>query len=71
MKKRRDDIVGKIGYATKDILHLSKGHYVFIRDVKGEKCSINTVTSIKDNDGNYKNNKLNKKHHCFIKRYMR
>ena len=59
-KKKAHPLVGKIGWCDGSVLGLSQGHFVFIRRVYGEKCSVNTFTSIKDKNGRYKFSKLGK-----------
>ena len=54
-KKRINPLIGKIGWCDASSLGLSKGHYVFIRRVYGNKCSVNTFTSIKNPNGYYSN----------------
>lgn len=61
MKKRKTNkLVGKIGWCSANTLGLDKGHYVFIRSVYGNKCSVNTFTSIKQKDGLYDLGKIKK-----------
>ena len=52
-KKKVNPLVGKVGWCDGATLGLSKGHYVFIRRVYGDKCSVNTFTSIKNVGGMY------------------
>ena len=56
--KKRNKLVGKIGWCDKDTLGLSNGHYVFIRNQYRGKCSVNTVTSLKNRSGKYKLHKI-------------
>lgn len=56
--KKKNKLIGKIGWCDKETLGLSNGHYVFIRHQYGNKCSVNTVTSLKNKNGKYKLNKL-------------
>lgn len=58
MKKKKNKLVGKIGWCDKDVLGLEDGHYVFIRKTYGNKCSVNTFTSLKKRNGKYKLNKI-------------
>ena len=51
--------IGKIGWCDKDVLGLPKGHYVFIRRVKNDKCDVNTFTSLERNNGRFKLDKIN------------
>ncbi len=57
-KKKNNPLVGKIGWCDASTLGLSRGHFVFIRRVYGNKCSINTFTSLKTNNGLFKYNKM-------------
>ena len=45
-------LVGKMGWCDAQTLGLSEGHYVFIRSVNGDKCDVNTLTSIRDKQTN-------------------
>ena len=58
MKKKRNKLVGKIGWCDKETLGLGKDHYVFIRNQYGNKCSVNTLTSLKNKNGYYKIHKI-------------
>ena len=58
-KRKVNSLIGKIGWCSGETLGLSKGHYVFIRRVYGDKCSVNTFTSIKQKNGKYKPSKMN------------
>lgn len=42
------NLVGKLGWCDAQTLGLPEGHYVFIRSVNGDKCDVNTLTSIRD-----------------------
>ena len=57
-KKKVNKLIGKVGWCSGKTLGLEKGHYVFIRRVYGNKCSVNTFTSIKRPDGRYKWSKV-------------
>lgn len=57
--KKEKSLVGKIGWCDAQTLGLDTGHFVFIRRVYRNKCSVNTFTSIKDQKGRFKFNKLN------------
>ena len=46
------NLVGKMGWCDAQTLGLSEGHYVFIRSVNGDKCDVNTLTSIRDKQTN-------------------
>lgn len=50
-RKRHKDTF-KVGWASGKTLGLAKGHYVFIRKVRGNKCDVNTFTSITSKDNN-------------------
>lgn len=56
--KKEKSLVGKIGWCDAKVLGLKKGHYVFIRRVYGDKCSVNTFSSIKKKNGKYNFTKL-------------
>lgn len=58
-RKKVNRLIGKIGWCDAQTLGLTDGHYVFIRRVYGNKCSVNTFTSLKTNNGSYKLRKLN------------
>ena len=53
-KKKVNPLVGKVGWCSGETLGLKQGHYVFIRRVYGDKCSVNTFTSIENNKGKLK-----------------
>ena len=57
-KKKVHPLVGKIGWCDGNTLGLSKPHFVFIRRVYGDKCSVNTFTSIEYDDNRYNYNKV-------------
>ncbi|MBO4962366.1 MAG: hypothetical protein J6C97_01170 [Clostridia bacterium] len=57
-KKKVHPLVGKVGYCDAKTLNLKKGHYVFIRRVYGDKCSVNTFTTLKTKKGRYKLDKF-------------
>lgn len=59
-RKKVNPLVGKVGWCDGKTLGLSTGHYVFIRRVYGNKCSVNTFTSIGVVSGGYKINKVQK-----------
>ena len=48
-KKRKN--VGKVGWCDAKTLGLSRGHFVYIRSIKHDKCDINTFSSIEDKSG--------------------
>lgn len=58
-KKKAHRFVGKVGWCNAATLGLDDGHYVFIRRVYGDKCSVNTFTSLKGKNG-YKTKKIKK-----------
>ena len=58
--KRVNPLVGKVGWCDGSTLGLSKGHYVFVRRVYGDKCSVNTFTSIEKQNGKYDISKIKK-----------
>ena len=51
-RKPTDKLVGKIGWCDAETLGLDVGHYVFIRRIYGNKCSVNTFTSLINNKTN-------------------
>ena len=57
---KEKSLVGKVGWCDAKVLGLKQGHYVFIRRVYGNKCSVNTFSSIKDKKGSFNFSKLNK-----------
>lgn len=59
-KKRTNKNVGKVGWCDAKTLGLDIGHYVFIRRVKGNKCDVNTFSSIEDKNGKIKIGKVRK-----------
>ncbi|MDR2090593.1 MAG: hypothetical protein LBP62_02950 [Clostridiales bacterium] len=61
MSKLKKSLVGKIGYCDNKDLGINKsgGHYVYIRELSGDKCNVNVVTSLEDKDG-FNNNRINK-----------
>lgn len=46
--KIQNPLVGQIGWCSAKTLDLKIGHFVFIREVKNNKCSVNTLTSLKN-----------------------
>ena len=61
MQKRKvHPLIGKVGWCDAATLGLSKGHYVFIRRVYKDKCSVNTFTSLSNQSGGYKLAKIKK-----------
>lgn len=67
MSKRKQSLVGKIGFCLNRDLglkdrngnFLSGGHYVYIRQVNGNRCNVHTITSLEDN-GEYDTDKIRK-----------
>ena len=71
MSKKKKSIVGKIGYCDNHTLGIKGtdgkpmqgGHYVYIREITGEKrdrCNVNVITSLEDKNGLYDFAKLRK-----------
>lgn len=54
MSKLKKNYVGKIGYCENTALglkdrngkYLKGGHYVYIREMNGDKCNVNVITSL-------------------------
>lgn len=59
-KKRTNKNVGKVGWCDAKTLGLDKGHYVFIRRVQGNKCDVNTFSSIENANGTIEYGKVRK-----------
>lgn len=57
---KRNPNIGKIGWCDSSVLGLSRGHYVYIRNQKNNKCDVNTFTSLEDRNGRYKIHKIDK-----------
>lgn len=57
-KRKPHPYEGKIGWCDGKTLGLNTGHYVFVRRVYGDKCSVNTFTSLKKRNGKYKATKF-------------
>ncbi len=61
-------IKGKIGFCDNATLGikdlngnpLNGGHYVYIREINGNKCNVNVITSLEDKYGNFNTFKLGK-----------
>ena len=61
-------IKGKIGFCDNATLGkkdlngnpLNGGHYVYIREINGNKCNVNVITSLEYANGNYNAKKLRK-----------
>lgn len=68
MSKIKKSVVGKIGFCDNKTLglvgmdgkSLKGGHYVYIREMRGNKCNVNVITSLEDKHGNFDNFKLGK-----------
>ena len=68
MSKDKRRYVGKIGACNNAVLGLrdkfgriKRGwHCVYIREVKGDRCDVNVITSLETRDGWYKVDKLTK-----------
>ena len=59
-KRKSNRYIGKVAWCDGNVLNLSNGHYVFVRSVQGNKCSVNTFTSLKNNSGSFKVPKFDK-----------
>lgn len=65
---RKKKLEGKIGYCDNKVLGLvgknnkvlPRGHYVYIREVHGNRCNVNVITSLEDKNSNYDFHKLKK-----------
>lgn len=74
MSKRKNKIVGKIGFCDNKTLGIKNadgsplegGHYVYIREVKKNKCKVNVVTSLEDKKHRLNQRKLYKVKHGFV-----
>lgn len=59
---KKDKRIGKIGYCDNKNIPVMKdikgGHYVYIRDIKDGKCTINIVTSLEDKNHKFSDKKL-------------
>lgn len=68
MSKQKKKYVGKIGYCKNSVLGITGadgkpligGHYVYIREMNGNKCNVNIITSLEDKRGYYDFDKLDK-----------
>lgn len=68
MSRQKKNYVGKIGYCDNAALGIKGadgkpirgGHYVYIREMNGNKCNVNVITSLEDKHGNFDNFKLGK-----------
>lgn len=68
MSKKKKQLVGEIGYCDnkflgikgKDGKPLKGGHYVYIREIDGDRCNVNVVTSLEDKNEWYQIEKLHK-----------
>lgn len=52
-KRKNNPLIGKVGWCDGKTLGLDTGHYVFIRRVYGDECSVNTFTSLKNSQGKF------------------
>lgn len=68
MSRIKKDYVDKIGYCDnkslgltdKDGKPLKGGHYVYIREMNGNKCDVNVITSLEDKNEWYQMEKIHK-----------
>ncbi len=68
MSKAKKQYVGKIGFCQNNVLGftdkygnpLKGGHYVYIREIHGNKCNVNIVTSLEDKNEQLFCDKINK-----------
>jgi len=60
---KKNNLIGKIGYALNINLpgleNKPGGHYVFIKNIKDDKCSVYTIVSLKDSKGEFIRKKFN------------
>ena len=74
MSKKKKQYVGKIGYCDNATLGIKDkygkfvkgGHYVYIREMRGDKCNVNIITSLEDRHGNFDGFKLGKAKRGFL-----
>lgn len=74
MSKSKKSYVGKIGYCDNKTLNIKDdkgqfmngGHYVYIREVNGDKCNVNVITSLEDKSGRYSFRKIDKVKHGYL-----
>ena len=68
MSRQKKSYVGKIGFCDNSVLgfkdkngnYVKGGHYVYIREMNGNKCNVNVITSLENNTGYYDIKKLSK-----------
>ena len=68
MSKHKKDNIGKIGYCDNATLGikgadgkpLRGGHYVYIREMNGNKCNVNVITSLENKNEFFQIEKLKK-----------
>lgn len=68
MSRYKKTTVGKVGYCDNRTLGIKStdgkplkgGHYVYIREVNGDKCNVNVITSLEDRNGIYDLRKVGK-----------
>lgn len=69
MSRIKKNLVGEIGYCDNKDLNLRDmktgkllkgGHYVYIREVNGDRCNVNIVTSLENKAGDFSLAKLGK-----------
>lgn len=60
--------LGKIGYCDNSVLGITNkagkpingGHYVYIREINGNMCNVNVITSLENKQGSFDNFKIGK-----------
>lgn len=65
---RNKKFEGQIGYCKNSTLGItdkhnniiSGGHYVYIREITGNKCNVNVISSLEDRTGRYKVHRIKK-----------
>ncbi len=68
MAKKKKQLVGKIGFCYNTDLGINDiygkplkgGHYVYIRQLNGNRCDVNIITSLEDEKGKLLPKKINK-----------
>lgn len=74
MSRQKKTYVGKIGFCKnadlglkdKDGKPLKGGHYVYIREMNGNKCKVNVITSLEDRNEQLYRDKVNKVKRGFL-----
>lgn len=74
MSRQKKNYVGKIGYCDNATLGIKGadgkpirgGHYVYIRDMRGNKCDVNIITSLEDRKQNLYDYKIQKVRKGFL-----